>query len=427
MPSGDPVGYGEWGVIDAFRRAKPETFLVWNIYAPVKLTLPTPGSSWAPNLLVENRNDFSDLSEVEFSWLVIEAGVSGTGNATGRPHTVNNTLVLQGLPPSPMNGTMQINATSARGFLLNSWTFPLALPTPTPPPPPLPPTPSLQQLPDGWLWIQDAAGAFSWFISPSGAMSGNTSAGGLLVSAGPALMVLPINSEGGTQLTEGMPPILPFNDVLGGWILNNRTASIVGSSVVVTLQCTYQGSASGTYTMSFDGSARLTVDYAFTWTSAAVTPRQVGVVLSAPADLATVSWRRSTPWSTNYPADHIGRSVGDAVPANAGPAPGFNSSRSGPWCKDPSPLGDADFRSTRHNVSVYQLGAGNRALTFLSANGTQHGRSWLNDDGTVSILAADLSNEGGNPFSREAVLPHPVYSAGSLIVGAATFLLGGVL
>ena len=202
-PSGEPVGYGEWGVIDSFRRAKPETFHVWQIYAPIKIpALPTPGSAWAPNLRVDNRLDFSDLSEVSFSWRVVETGVNGSAAASGGPHTTNNLLTLSGLP-SPLAGTMQINATSARGgFLLNSWTFALSAPTPTPTPSPRPPAPTVTEQPDGSLLIEDASGSFSWSIAQSGTVTGNTSAGGQIVVGGPSLMVLPLNSDGGNQVRQ---------------------------------------------------------------------------------------------------------------------------------------------------------------------------------------------------------------------------------
>jgi beta-galactosidase len=446
MPSGEPVGYGEWGVIDAWRRPKPETFLVRNIYAPVVMQVPAPGSAWAPRLNVSNRFDFTDLSEVAFTWSILESGIGGAGAASGAPHATGLTLELQGLP-SPLSGTLQINATSPRGFLVNSWTFALQ-PAPAaqfPPPPPLraaataargaAAAPSVQELPDGRLLIQDSAGGFSWFVTSSGSVAGNTSGGGALLSSGPTLMVLAINDDGGMQLTEGMPPILPFNAPLTAWAASNRTFATVGDAVVVTVTGSY-AEAAGSFALRFDAAARLTANYSFTWLAqaASVSPRQVGLVFGVPAGLARLSWRRSTPWATSYPADHIGRAAGDGVPANAGPAPG-NTTRSCAWANDPSPLGDADFRSTRHNITVFELGDGSgsaRALAFLSDGASQHGRAWFDADanggaGGVGLLAADLSNEGGNPFSREAVLPHRTIAAGSVLEGSALLQLGSAL
>jgi len=242
-------------------------------------------------------------------------------------------------------------------------------------------------------------------------------------------MVLATNDEGGMQLTEDMPPILPFNDPLGGWALSARTFATVGSEVVVTLTGGYKGTASGAFALAFDGSARLRAAYNFTWLAGGATnPRQMGLVFSAPGGLSHLSWRRTTQWSAPYPSDHIGRSAGDLVASNAGPEPG-NVSRGGSWCNDPYPLGSADFRSTRHNVSVFELSdaSGGAALAFLSNGASQHGRAWVEDasaGGGIGLLAADFSNEGGNPFSREAVLPHRELVAGDVISGSSVLQLG---
>ena len=433
MPGGEPVGYGEWGVIDAWRRQKPETFLVRQIYSPIKLTVPAPCSNWAPTLTVSNRHDFTDLAEIGFTWRIVETGASGIGDARGGPHTEGLVLSLRGLPAA-LNGTMEITAVSPRGFNVNVWSFPLSA---------TPNTaaattggnivqsprvaPSVRILPDGRLFISDAAGTFSWFVTIPGSVAANTSTsagGGDALSSGPTLMVLPVNDDGGTQLEEGMPPILPFNDVLGGWESPYRAYNIVGDAVVVTVHGAYPN-ASGTYVMAFDSDARLQITYSFTWTqSTAVTPRQIGLVFDLPPALSTLSWRRDAPWPAVYPDDHIGRPVGNSVPTGAGPVLPVNESRTGSWAQDPSPMGDADFRSTKHNVTTFELAdaAGIQALAFVS-NGTQHGRAWVTSSGSIGLLAADLSNEGGNPFSREKVLPQPVISQGSVIQGTVTLQL----
>jgi hypothetical protein len=85
-----------WGVIDAWRRPKPETFLVRNIYSPVKLTIPIPESKWAPTLPVENRHDFTSLDEVIFTWQILNTNYAGTGQATGAPHS-SGTLIFSNL------------------------------------------------------------------------------------------------------------------------------------------------------------------------------------------------------------------------------------------------------------------------------------------------------------------------------------------
>lgn len=425
MPSSQLVGYGYWGVIDAWRRSKPETFLVRNIYAPVKMSIPSPGSSWAPTLPIENRHDFSSLDEISFTWLILDSDYSGFANATGLPHSTTGSITFVGLP-SDLTGIMQVNATSPRGFIINSWTFPLSIQPSVNDARVFPiiksgSAPGAQQLPDGRILVQDSAGAFSWYISLDGNITGNTTtSSGSVLSSGPTLMVLAINSEGATQMTEGMPPITPFTDSLTGWEISTRNFSVVGDVVQVIITGVYPQQAEGTFTYSFDGSAQVQVDYDFSWVDTnSIQPRQMGLVFNLPSDLDLLSWQRVTPWQTSYPDDHIGRAKGVDVSANVGPNAG-NSTPTTSWNLDQSPLGDNDFRSTKHNVTLFSLASGNnsaRRLSFLS-NATQHGRAWVKEDGSINLLAADVSMEGGNPFSRERVLPSPTYSTGSSIRGS---------
>ena len=307
MPSGKPVGYGEWGVIDAFRRPKPETFHVFQIYSPVRVAAPASGggAAWPPHLAVENRHDFTDLAEVTFTWAIPEAGAAGSGAAAGGPHTTGNVLTLAGLPADLSAGTLEINATSPRGFLLSSSVFPLgaagaaggAAPRRAPGA-----APSATPQADGSLLIADAARTFSWRVGADGALSGETAAAGgaALLTGGPTLMVLPIHGEDSMQLNEDDAPYLPWNDALGNWTLANRTYATVGDALVVVLAGAYGADAAGTFTLAFDGAARVTAAYDFLWAGAAVKPRQVGLVWAAPPDLATVSWRRAAQWAARY-------------------------------------------------------------------------------------------------------------------------------
>ena len=169
--------------------------------------------------------------------------------------------------------------------------------------------------------------------------------------------------------------------------------------------------------------------WTFSWQSATpISPRQIGVVFGVPLSVgSSLAWSRVTPpWVTaRYPSSHIGRPTGSGVTPRAGDTPALNVSREGvDWSADASPLGCADFRSTKHNVTTFTLGEGDAALSFLS-NGTQHGRAWIDSAaGSAFLLAAVHSCEGGNPFSRERVLPQPTFSQGSLIEGSVFLSLG---
>lgn len=65
---GDCVGYGEWGIVDIYRRPKPEFWATKKAYSPVRIEIPTSFSpaDWTEILLpISNRFDHTDLSELK--------------------------------------------------------------------------------------------------------------------------------------------------------------------------------------------------------------------------------------------------------------------------------------------------------------------------------------------------------------------------
>ena len=67
--AGHDIGYGEWGIVDTWRRKKPEFWNVKKAYSPVRI-LNTQNIEYSPGKPVEirvyNRFDFSNLNELEF-------------------------------------------------------------------------------------------------------------------------------------------------------------------------------------------------------------------------------------------------------------------------------------------------------------------------------------------------------------------------
>eukprot|EP01062_Namystynia_karyoxenos_P073619 TRINITY_DN70425_c0_g1_i1.p1 TRINITY_DN70425_c0_g1~~TRINITY_DN70425_c0_g1_i1.p1 ORF type:complete len:1142 (+),score=285.73 TRINITY_DN70425_c0_g1_i1:88-3513(+) len=497
LPGASPIGYGEWGLIDGWRRAKPETWTVQNIYSPVRVTLPQ-AQGWEPYLEVENRHDFTDLGELTWAWAAGER--RGAGRVTGGPRTTGNQLELVGLTPG--SDAVELNVSSPRGFLINRWRVaPPAAPaaclgelphavtargtsglrelpgawspaqcaaaccaarrarasggapgsgcdswlfglsaqcwvTEGPPPSssgPLSgfsnysaaplraaPAPSVQPTPDGGLTI--AAGAVTWAVSRGGVLSA-TRAGDALVASGPDLMVLPDNGEGANKLAEDTPPSKPFTPTLSNWTLPAAPSwHVDGSDAVVTLRGSY-ANASGAYELRFDARGGLSVAYNFTWAGAAVAaPRQIGVVLRLPRAMDRLSWKRQGQWST-YPPDQINRLEGHMVPASPGePDLGPTPPGGRPWAQDTAPLGTNDFRSTKHQF--YSFGLSDAAAArrvSAQSDGTQHGRAWVDAREGISMLVADLSTEGANPFSRQRVIPTRGVKSGSVLSGTARF------
>ena len=71
---GGPTGYGEWGIIDGWRRKKPEHWLTRKAYSPVRIdeTAAMPLPEQGKPLFIQIRNAFNhtNLNEVRVRWTV---------------------------------------------------------------------------------------------------------------------------------------------------------------------------------------------------------------------------------------------------------------------------------------------------------------------------------------------------------------------
>ena len=94
MPDG-PVGYGPWGIIDGWRRKKPEFWHTKKAYSPVRV-LAAEAKEFAPGkpllIPVHNRFDHTNLREVEVRWAAGEFSQSMSGPDVP-PHSKGKILI----------------------------------------------------------------------------------------------------------------------------------------------------------------------------------------------------------------------------------------------------------------------------------------------------------------------------------------------
>jgi len=125
-----PVGYGEWGLVDGWRRPKPEYWLAKKAYSPIHISdgpVANPGQGMPLTLPIQNRFDHSDLNELTINWSV--------GSESGR-------VTPPSLPPHK-SGTLSIPARAWRngdvvnlkfyrrdGILVDEFNLTLGRPTP---------------------------------------------------------------------------------------------------------------------------------------------------------------------------------------------------------------------------------------------------------------------------------------------------------
>jgi len=73
MLPGNPVGWGPWGLVDVWRREKPEFYLARKAHSPVRvisLSIDRPQNAQALSIPVENRYDHTFLNELSVQYII---------------------------------------------------------------------------------------------------------------------------------------------------------------------------------------------------------------------------------------------------------------------------------------------------------------------------------------------------------------------
>jgi hypothetical protein len=393
LPDGQAEGYGFWGVIDGWRRAKPETFHVRKTYSPIRVTTKTltPGSG-PIHLELENRFDFTDLREVGIHW--IKNGEEGAASGTMPPH---GTGVLTLTPQTPLvsGETLRVRFNDPRGFVCEEVELPVGTPQAV-----LSDAPALAlgefRITTNASSIQITSQRFQCDIATNTGRIANLKIDGKpRLIGGPVLQCLPL--ETGPCEPKDLTQFGVFNDVCSNWTAHAVAAqSNPDGSVQISVAGTCDA-ASGNYTLRFAPDGTVEIEYDLK-VSKDVNPRQVGMVFYVSRECDTLRWERQAEWSA-YPQDHIGRPHGEAKAAPA-PISHYSPVRTVPtnsWSTDANILGSADFRSTKsHFLTVSLTSASGQGLTAVS-DGAQSARAFVDGD-RIGLLIAGINAGGAESF-----------------------------
>ncbi|WP_293714778.1 glycoside hydrolase family 2 TIM barrel-domain containing protein [uncultured Parabacteroides sp.] len=394
LPGEKAVGYGTWGPIDGWRREKPEYWGMKKAFSPVKIE--QKGNMSADGRVcfhVENRHNFSNLSECRIEWSV--GGQKGKVTVDVAPRSEGEFEIQ--LPESLYgSGQMELTVTGVRGFVVDEYHFDL-LPVKAE---------SKRESKTGRLVCEENAGSI--LIRSVGGEFTIDKRNGLLsaererkkiIRQSPSLMVLPLNPHGeGIQMTGKDQNFTPFNPVCKNWVAHSVSCISTDDQVTILVKGSYK-EAEGVLEYCFHNDGELVVTYDFTMLQE-VSPRQTGLVFTLPASFTDLSWERKGYWSV-YPKDHIGglkgsaKAFNDELPVSGVAGPSRQPSVS--WSMDQTAAGSNIFRSTKENI--YSAKLSNTAGDKLSvvSDGTQHVRAWLDQD-VVRFLVAGYNNAGNENF-----------------------------
>ena len=398
FPDGTHAGYawqhGFWGIIDSWRRPKPEWWLTKLIFSPVWLPVRrvdyTPGQSEI-RVPVENRFSFTDLSELTIAW---QLGTSRGDVRAAVPPRSRGELVVP-LPAGTHEGDkLTLTVRDARGELIQIAAIQLGRPTPQTVPQPQAGPPQLRR--DGAKIVLQGSG-FSLVLDE---------ARGDFDAADPrhrsALLRFPV-----PHLTQ-----YDFGDLAGARgkpyavypdVQTRRCEQVVvrdrpeGVEIVVRDRYSLL-TGSTTLLLDRDGRAKVTCDYVYSGPE--LDSREAGIrfVLSSACD--ELSWNRWSEWD-GFPEDSLLRTTGRAKALRAGKrgADPEGVRPTWPWSQDQTELGTADFRSVKYHCYDASLKAADGAGLRVLAAADRHVRACLAAD---SVLLHVLTR---CPLGQEVLLP----------------------
>ncbi|MDE3148289.1 MAG: hypothetical protein KGL37_02370, partial [Acidobacteriota bacterium] len=381
---GGVTGYGPWGIIDGWRREKPEYWLTKKAFSPIRIEerpLPLPQKRETLSVPVGNAFDHTNFNELEIRWTA--GSGSGRLSADLAPHQPGYLEI-----PSR---DWQAGDKLRLDFRLRDMhvdSFELCVGSPRPPlPKPQPPAAVLRRGRDNYVVTGQH---FSINVSQ---------ATGLISEAKYKERVI---LKGGPFLDLGTGPLMSH------WLLRHceTTASSSTITIVTTGECKRgEGieSIPVEFEMEIDGDGLITTRYRFRAQPAGRS--QIGVAYLLSEDVEKLSWQRDALWSV-YPEDHIGRPKGVAFKKAGHAALSYRAKPEWPWSQDmedaflwgrrgASPYATNDFRSLKPNIRYAACSLGGSEI-----------RARAEADGDVAVRAAVLA-DGKIAFSLYNFWPYP--------------------
>lgn len=405
LPNGQVEGYGFWGVIDGWRRPKPELFHVRKAYSPIRVTTAEVAPGEGPvRVALENRYDFTDLSEVRIDW---QLGAE-KGSATARvPARSAGELVIPIRRHRTEGQQLRLTFTDPRGFVCEKVELPVGRVKVVPPlPKSLLSGPLQLETSDAALRVRGA----DWSCEidrHTGQLTRLLVGGTPVIIGGPRLMILPL--EGGPCQPQDLTRFGAYNPLCRDWQAKSVAATRQpDGSVQVRVEGKYTEAAGG-YTLRLNARGTLELAYDFA-ARTAVNPRQAGMVWWLGRAFDTLQWERRAEWSA-YPADHIGRPVGEAKanPNGNQRVVHLTAAPAHEWSADATALGTADFRSSKARVFWASLRDPRGRGVMLLSDGSQTARAFVDGD-RIGWLIACINAGGGEGFfaTHHAADRHPL-------------------
>jgi beta-galactosidase len=407
------TGYGQWGIVDVWRRKKPEFWHTRKAYSPVGLqTTRVADYVTGEDLLLplHNRFDHTNMAEMRI--------LCGSGAASDTIHSPDIAPHARGelrIPAALIEGDrVHVRFVDGDQRLIDEEVIAFSSQAA----PDKRPVKRLRvdETPDKLI----ASGEeFSvTFSKASGLIEAGTFAGARIIDDGPYIrLVVP-----GRPLSWDVDTLA---DVTGTeWKLDTMSCQTSNERLALALQG-HAGRYAAKFNLSVTGDGEIVTSYEIE--KPPENCREVGIRFLVTPAMDKLSWNRHALWST-YPEDHIGRSVGEASKfASIATHELYRQMPDWPWSGDTKdfylfrneggtqPAGlpvPHDFRGLKENIFQYalwnqQTGVGLR----VESEGTLGARTAVQPDGSLHLFVDNewtYANLNWGNYERP-VEPHSPY------------------
>jgi hypothetical protein len=388
LPDGQKVGYawhhGFWGLIDAWRRPKPEWWLSKLIHSPV--AFPSRQVDFAPGMTeirlpVRNEYSFTDLSELRFTWEL--HGRRGSVSVSAVPG--ESTGLATPVPPGTQPGEVTlIHVHDSRGELVTVAAIQLGerphepLPEPTAGPP-------ATQEEAGKLVIEGES--FAVVLDKA---AGRLDAEDRRHTA--ALLDFPMLHVTRFDFGDLGPPNVPPYEVLPRAetrVVRGVAARESERALELVIEDEFEG-FTGSVTWEIDRLGVGRIGYDYTYHGEPLYAREIGVRIPLRSACDELIWRRWSEWGV-YPEDSISRTEGRAKARRNPGSPLLPESTrpTWPWSLDETELGTNDFRAVKLNIYEGALLSPNGQGLRVRADSDAHVRACLDEDAVLLHLLSE--------------------------------------